>query len=615
MDLKNTLRLVRQYWTILGPRRWLLIAVVLLIVLASFMEGVSFSLIVPLMQVLASNSTDDPGHFSSLGFFHAWLVSRSLEERLAWLGLALIVAFGFKNVLQYWGHWLSTRLWLGFCEDARRILLVNVLPRPLSNFLSQKQGTLVQQLYAEPQHVSTVLHHGIELLSNLIQVIVLGTVLVIVNLDVTATVVAVALVFGFMLWWLAKRAETGGKERQEVEEESIALLTETIGGIRQIKVFSAERRIAAMYDGFIRRYRDLYFRYWTGLLLPPRITELFWVTVLFIMLMLPLVGGVKDYHVVLPMIVIFSVVAFRVGPYVSRIYQCFLAIKFHLPAVELVGQLLEKPPSEAGAVSAMPFTSFTRSIQFQDVSFGYGGGGGVLHHVSLQVNRGEVAAIIGPSGAGKSTLVDLLVRLYEPSSGTITVDDIDLCEYDASSWLASIGFVSQDTFVFHASIRDNIAFGKPAASREEIKKAALQANAHEFIMRLPGGYDTVIGDRGFKLSGGERQRLAIARALLRNPQILILDEATSALDNQSEAQVQEALTRVARDRTVIIIAHRLSSVIWADKIVVLDQGRVAEMGSHAALIERRGLYWQLYGREAADHGMKRPAGPEALRVP
>jgi ABC-type multidrug transport system fused ATPase/permease subunit len=614
MDLKNTLRLVRQYRAILRPRRWLLIAVVLMIVLASFMEGVSFSLIVPLMQVLASNSMGDPGHFSSLGFFHAWLVGRSLEERLAWLGLALIVAFGFKNVLQYWGHWLSTRLWLGFCEDARRILLVNVLPRPLSSFLSQKQGTLVQQLYAEPQHVSTVLHHGIELLSNLIQVIVLGTVLVIVNLDITATVVAVALVFGFMLWWLAKRAETGGKERQEVEEESIALLTETIGGIRQIKVFSAERRIAAIYDGFIRRYRDLYFRYWTGLLLPPRITELFWVTVLFIMLMLPLVGGVKDYHVVLPMIVVFSAVAFRVGPYVSRIYQCFLAIKFHLPAVELVGQLLEKAPSEPGAVSAMPFTSFTRSIQFQDVSFGYGGGGDVLHHVSLQVSRGEVAAIIGPSGAGKSTLVDLLVRLYEPSSGTITVDGIDLRQYDVSSWLASIGFVSQDTFVFHASIRDNIAFGKPAASREEIEQAALQANAHEFIMRLPGGYDTVIGDRGFKLSGGERQRLAIARALLRDPQILILDEATSALDNQSEAQVQEALTRVARDRTVIMIAHRLSSVVWADKIVVLDRGRVAETGSHAALIERRGLYWQLYGRETADHGMKRPEGPEALRV-
>ena len=615
MNLMTAAHMIGQYRVVLWPRRWLIVAVVFLIVLASLLEGISFSLIVPLMQVFASNPAENSGNVSSLGFFRAWLAGNSLEERLAWLGLALIAAFGLKNGLQYWGHRLSTRLWLEFCEDARRILLVNVLPRPLSQFLSQKQGTLVQQLYAEPQHVSTVLHHGIELLANVIQVTVLGTVLLMVSLDITATVLVVALVFGVVLWWLSKHAQSGGQERKEVEEESIALLTETMGGIRQIKVFSAEQRVAAMYDGFIRRYRDLYFHYWVGLLLPPRITELFWVTVLFIMLLLPSLGGVKDYHVVLPMIVVFSAVAFRVGPYVSRIYQCLLAIKFHLPAVELVGQLLENRLPASETALAGPFAGFTRSIQFQDVTFGYGGGGNVLHHVSLQVNQGEVAAIIGPSGAGKSTLVDLLVRLHEPSGGRITVDEVDIRNYDRASWLAAIGFVSQDTFVFHASIKDNIAFGKPSASREEIEQAARQANAHDFIVRLPQGYDTVVGDRGFKLSGGERQRLAIARALLRNPQILILDEATSALDNQSEAQVQEALTKVARDRTVIMIAHRLSSVVWADKIIVLDRGQVVEVGSHAALIERQGLYWQLYGRETADVGKPRAEAAQALQMP
>lgn len=290
MNLMTAAHMIGQYRVVLWPRRWLIVAVVFLIVLAALFEGISFSLIVPLMQVFASHSAENSGNVSSLGFFHAWLAGNSLEVRLAWLGLALIAAFGLKNGLQYWGHRLSTRLWLGFCEDVRRILLANALPKPLSQFLSQKQGTLVQQLYAEPQHVSTVLHHGIELLANVIQVAVLGTVLLMVSRDITASVLVVALVFGVVLWWLSKHAQSEGQERQEVEEESIALLTETMGGIRQIKVFSAEQRVAAMYDHLIHRYRDLYFRYWVGLLLPPRITELFWVTVLFIMLLLPLFG-------------------------------------------------------------------------------------------------------------------------------------------------------------------------------------------------------------------------------------------------------------------------------------------------------------------------------------
>jgi ABC-type multidrug transport system fused ATPase/permease subunit len=207
--------------------------------------------------------------------------------------------------------------------------------------------------------------------------------------------------------------------------------------------------------------------------------------------------------------------------------------------------------------------------------------------------------VIGPSGAGKSTLVDLLVRLYEPTQGRITVDGVDLAAYDLSSWLAGIGFVSQDAFIFHGSIRENIAFSRPEASLVEIMSAARLANAHEFIERCPDGYDTIVGDRGLKLSGGERQRVAIARALLRDPKILIFDEATSALDNQSEALVQEAIAGIARDRTVILIAHRLSTVIHADKIIVLEQGRVVEEGTHDTLVTGGGLYAALYSKE--DH--------------
>jgi ABC-type multidrug transport system fused ATPase/permease subunit len=218
--------------------------------------------------------------------------------------------------------------------------------------------------------------------------------------------------------------------------------------------------------------------------------------------------------------------------------------------------------------------------------------------VSNHIKTSRTTAIVGTSGAGKSTLVDLVARLYDPSSGMITVDDVDLREYDLSSWLAKIGFVSQDTFIFHGTIRDNIAFSKPDASLQEIHAAARQANAHSFIERFAEGYETIVGDRGLKLSGGERQRIAIARALLRDPEILIFDEATSALDNQSEASIQEAIAAIARDRTVIVIAHRLSTIVRAETIIVLDGGKVVGVGTHAALLAENTVYSTLYKRDS-----------------
>jgi len=218
----------------------------------------------------------------------------------------------------------------------------------------------------------------------------------------------------------------------------------------------------------------------------------------------------------------------------------------------------------------------------------------VLDRVSAIFTCGKTTAIVGPSGSGKSTMVDLVIRLFDPTAGRITVDGVDLQAYDVTSWLNAIGFVSQDTFIFHGSIQENIGFSRPDATFEEIVEAAKLANAHAFISAMPEGYETVVGDRGVKLSGGQRQRIAIARAILRDPQILILDEATSALDTMSERQVQKAIEQVSRNRTVIVVAHRLSTVMSADKIVVLDSGKVVEEGTHRELTARQGLYWRLY---------------------
>jgi len=590
-------QLVRHFEPILWPRRWHLAAVILLILLTSLLEGIGFSLIVPMMQVFMS---DQVGAGTAPVVFRAYqssLATYSIEGRLAVLGLALVTVFGLKNGLQYLREALSTRLWLGIGAEGRLRVTAQILRRPYRYFLDQKQGTLVQHLYHEPHYMAVALQVVVDQTANILAVAVLVALLVFVSWEVTAVVFTFGALYGYAMWRLSKRVQAGGEERQKVEAEAVALLTEMTAGIRQVKIFSVEGRIQEMYAKWLRLFQELSVRHCLAMISPYRVTEMFWIGVLSLLLFLPALGVIGDFHAILPVVAVFTAVAFRVGPYVSRISQGWLSIKFYLPAIRLVGELLEEPTPIEQPQGTKPVRGLCRAIEFHDVSFSYGDKQPALSHVSMRFNRSETTAIIGPSGGGKSTLVDLLVRLYKPSSGLITVDGIDLQEYDLASWRAVIGFVSQDTFIFHGSIRDNIAFAQPGASFEEIQLVARQANAHDFIVRCPQGYETIVGDRGLKLSGGERQRIAIARALIRQPQILIFDEATSALDNQSEALIQEAITAIASDRTVILIAHRLSTVVQADKIIVLENGMVVEEGTHDALLKEGGVYSTLYSKE------------------
>src|SRR5262249_23470068 len=256
--------------------------------------------------------------------------------------------------------------------------------------------------------------------------------------------------------------------------------------------------------------------------------------------------------------------------------------------------LLDTPPTVVDRPGARALSRFGDRIRYENVSFAYQPGSPVLQDLGFGIGRGEVGAPVGGSGAGKSTAMDLLARFYDVTAGRITVDGKDLRDVTTASLRGQLGIVTQETILFHDTVRNNIAYGLSGASEEAVQAAARAAHAHEFIRRLPQSYDTVIGERGTKLSGGERQRLAIARALLKNPPLLLLDEATSALDAESERLVQDALERLMRDRTVLVIAHRLSTVQHAHRIVVLESGRVVASGAHAELIEQEGAYRRLY---------------------
>ncbi|HLG76504.1 MAG TPA: ATP-binding cassette domain-containing protein, partial [Ktedonobacteraceae bacterium] len=281
----------------------------------------------------------------------------------------------------------------------------------------------------------------------------------------------------------------------------------------------------------------------------------------------------------------------------SSIYNQF---QMSLGAAERIFDLLDQPVTMVESVYALPLPPVQGAIRFEDVEFGYEPEKPVLHGVSFAVEPGQVLALVGPSGAGKTTIANLIPRFFDVDRGRISVDGYDISQVQIKSLRDQIGIVLQEPVLFGTTIRENIAYGSLDATQEQIEQAARAANAHSFIAELPDGYDTLVGERGVKLSVGQRQRVAIARALLRNPRILILDEATSSLDNESEYLVQQALERLMRDRTTIVIAHRLTTIQNADHIVVVERGRVVEEGKHDELLDRQGAYYRLYTRTFLD---------------
>jgi subfamily B ATP-binding cassette protein MsbA len=297
----------------------------------------------------------------------------------------------------------------------------------------------------------------------------------------------------------------------------------------------------------------------------------------------------------------YLLILLRVLPLISQLNTIRSSFASTASSVEVVADFLRLDNKPLMGNGKIPYTKLQKGIHFKWLSFAYPGHDKlVIKDVNLYIARGTTLALVGSSGAGKSTLVDLLPRFYDPTSGCITIDGVDLRDFDLKSLRKAMGIVSQDTFLFNDTVRKNIGYGRPEATDEEIMIAAKRANAYEFIIKLPQEFDTLIGDRGVMLSGGQRQRLAIARALLQDPEILILDEATSALDTVSERLVQSALDDLSRDRTTLVIAHRLSTVQKADQIAVLDQGRVVEVGNHKELLQKGGFYSRLYAMQFAD---------------
>ena len=571
-------------------------------ILGSVLDGFTFVLLIPFLRAVFGDAVLPEVSRSGAERFLNWVLGPLLAQADAGRAFAVVVVLLLvtvlvKNVCIYVSRLGVTAVGEFVVRDLRTALYTHLQGMRLDYFQRTRGGQLLTRMLADTEAVRPVVG---EQLGEVVRSVITALVYVVILLGISWRLTLLALVLTPVLIF-ALRPLIGrlrGRYRHLLDDrgELTSLMQETIAGVRLVKAYGAEsyerRRFDAAADGYARgvvRWQKL------SLVTQP-ITETFGalVTVALLWTGAQLATG-PGAQLRPESFIAFLFVALRLMTPLKFLANFPASAQQCLGAGERVLEILHERPLEALASGSAEVRGFERSLEMRGVGFSYDGGEPVLRDIALSAGTGDIVALVGPSGAGKSTLVDLIPRFYDPSAGAVLLDGRDLREFSLGSLRALMGIVSQETVLFNDTVRANIAYGAEGRySEAQIEAAARAANAHAFIERLPQRYGTMLGERGTRLSGGERQRLAIARALLRDPPILILDEATSALDTESERLVQEAIDRLLEGRTVFVIAHRLSTVQHATQILVMERGRIVQRGRHEVLLAQGGLYRHLY---------------------
>lgn len=589
-QLKIILFFIKNY------KRYIL-GILLCSFLFAFFEGLNIVVLFPIVSSVINEDVKAGGDSAAVKAINALIGILPIKDVFISACIFIIIIIVFKNIFRYLYMVLSGFASYKIWEDVQKKLFSKYISAEYRYFLDHKQGEIVYRVYTAPGAVGGILKLIPQFLTEVLKILIIGVILFSMSFYVTCGVIVIAALFYFFTRRISTRVSYFlGKGRMEAGEEQNILVNEMISGIKQIKVFLGEKRWVSKFYEAMGKYFRLAKQDTLWINMPVSALEVFALVSLSIFLIFVRALSPQSLISNLPLLGVFAYAFQRVMPSLSLITNLKMQIMGNLPVFEVLYSVTNEKMSslEEGNRSLV---SFNDTIKFDNVSYSYPGRSPALRNISLSFEKNRCIAIVGPSGSGKTTMVNLIIRLFDPTEGRILVDGVDLKDYKRDSWLGKIGFVSQDTFIFHASIRDNIIFGFEGVSAEDVVRAAKTANAHDFISKLPEGYDTVVGERGMKLSGGEQQRIAIARAVLRNPQILIFDEATSALDNVSQTLIQGAIDKIVKDHTVILIAHRLSTIINADKIFVLEDGEVKEEGNHRGLIAKKNHYWRLYNNE------------------
>jgi ATP-binding cassette, subfamily B, bacterial MsbA len=601
--VRTELRLLR----LVRPYRTLLVLGLVTTSLASLLDGFTLVVLIPLLKHLFGTA----GQLRPGSTRLEELMDKLVEPMVAGVGpgqaagrLVVLLALGLllKNALSYASSQISVRAQEGLVRDVRSRLFSHLLTLEMDFFQRTRAGQLISSIITEVDQTKTVITASLlSLFQNL--VVVVTTLFILSQISIRLTILTLAfvplLVLGLQI--LLRRLRSHAQARARERGEITATITERLGAIRLIRAYGEEQRETSRFRAQAERYRKRVIRTQRFSSLTSPLTEIFsgFLVILIIW------AGTKPGLVGLPSalapeaIIVFLMAALKLSSPLKTIASFPAAMAVTLASAERVFDLLDQPPAEL-EVPGEETARFDREIMFDNVSFRYGSGDLVLNEVSFRMPRGKIVALVGPSGAGKTTAADLLPRFHDPTSGHILMDGVPLTKLTRRSLRALMGIVSQETVLLNDTVLANIGYGSSGATREQVEAAAEAANAAGFITALPHGYDTMLGERGTRLSGGQRQRIAIARALLRDPPILILDEATSALDTESERLVQQAIERLMHHRTVLVIAHRLATVRDADEIVVLDAGRVVQRGTHEELLQTGGLYRRLYDLQFRD---------------
>lgn len=530
----------------------------------------------------------------------AWLIKPALDlvfvqkkyEYLKFLPVGVFLLFALKGSIGFSQAYLMKSAGMKLIREMRNKLYNHILYLPLGYFSRESSGVIISRTMSDVNVVSGLISGVLStLIVQVPTVVFLLGVALYRNWKLTLISVVVVPVIAFNTGKLGKRIKKKAKAAQRKGAVLTQKLGETVQANRIIKIFNREETMADKFRNENQRlYRDrlraLRFKEFITL-----ITDVF--TGLGLAFVLWYGGSmVVNGTITAGAFASIIVAVYMIFSPVKQIGEAYTSLQEIRASMERIDTLLDAKQEDKGALH---MDGFKKSVKFENVSFTYPGcNSPVLQNVNLEITRGEVVAVVGQSGAGKSTLIDLIPRFNRRSGGLLTIDGTDINDAEIHSLRELIGVVSQDVLLFNDTIRENIAFGRPGATEKEIIEAAQMAYADEFINELAEKYNTVIGERGLKLSGGQRQRIAIARAILKNPPLLILDEATSSLDSVSEALVQKALEKLMKDRTTIVIAHRLSTIINSDRIVILDKGRIVDIGTHNELISHNSIYMELH---------------------
>lgn len=610
--MKEFLQLMRRF---VSPYKKYIGWAILLNILSAVFNVFSFTLLIPILDILfktgENNKVYEYMEWGTAGFKDVainnfyYYVSQMIQDNgpttaLIFLGLFLALMTLFKTSCYFASSAVMIPLRTGVVRDIRIIVYAKVMRLPMGFFSEERKGDIIARMSGDVGEVENSITSSLDMLiKSPIMIILYFITLIATSWKLTLFTVLVLPAMGWLMGKVGRKLKRQSLEAQGKWSDTMSQLEETLGGLRIIKAFIAEDRMINRFTRCSNELRDAVNKVAMRQALAHPMSE-FLGTILIVSVLW--FGGAlilgHNSSLTAPTFIFYMVILYSVINPLKDFAKAGYNIPKGLASMERVDKILKAENNIKEIPNPKPLTGMNDRIEFKDISFSYDGKREVLKHVNLTVPKGKTVALVGQSGSGKSTLVDLLPRYHDVQGGDITIDGTNIKDVRIADLRSLIGNVNQEAILFNDTFFNNIAFGVENATMEQVIEAAKIANAHDFIMEKPEGYNTNIGDRGGKLSGGQRQRVSIARAILKNPPILILDEATSALDTESERLVQEALERLMKTRTTIAIAHRLSTIKNADEICVLYEGEIVERGRHEELLELDGYYKRLNDMQA-----------------